>query len=162
WLNDEIVNTYLGDLVKHAQQKLGYTAADKKAGKAPPFHNYQSFWFQTAKKGVKGVLSWDNRARLNNGRLLECEAVFIPICEHHHWRLLIISGTRRRIEYFDSLHGNAEPFIRTAHEWVMASLGKLYKEEEWTIVRDHNSPRQQNGSDCGVFACMTALSTVQG
>ncbi|EKG16748.1 Peptidase C48 SUMO/Sentrin/Ubl1 [Macrophomina phaseolina MS6] len=163
WLNDEVVNYFIGELVKKACEKRGYTDQDKKAGKAPPYANILSqFWGTLSQKGVQAVRGWARAPKLDKGRLLECERVFIPICHSLHWRLVVISGTEKTIEYFDSLNGSAHPYANKVLEWVELVLGSAFDAQQWRIIQEQRSPRQSNGSDCGVFVLQNARAVVLG
>lgn len=165
WLNDSLINKYLEELTKKACEKEGYTESDKKAGKAPPYQFVLSNWWLTVTSdGVQKVLNWNRRSRLHEGRLLQVKALFIPICHGAHWRLVVVSGTERTINYFDSLAGSPAPFVAKAHEWVKATLGSAYNDAEWSVIvgGGQRSPRQSNSDDCGVFTLQNARAVALG
>lgn len=165
WLNDSLINKYLEELTKKACEKEGYTESDKKAGKAPPYQFVLSNWWLTVTSdGVQKVLNWNRRSRLHEGRLLQVKALFIPICHGAHWRLVVVSGTERTINYYDSLAGSPAPFVAKAHEWVKATLGSAYNGAEWSVIvgGGQRSPRQSNSDDCGVFTLQNARAVALG
>lgn len=164
WLNDEVVNKYLSDLVQKACEKRGFTEQDRKEGKAPPYSNIPSqFWESLTQRGPEGVRNWARRPKLDQGRLLSCERVLIPICHSYHWRLVVISGTEKTIEYFDSLpHGSSQPYTKGVLDWVKAVLGSAFDSQQWSIIEGQRSPRQSNGSDCGVFVLQNARAVLLG
>ncbi|KAK0659041.1 Ubiquitin-like-specific protease 1 [Lasiodiplodia hormozganensis] len=165
WLNDSLINKYLEELTKKACEKEGYTESDKKAGKAPPYQFVLSnWWVAVADKGIQKVLPWNRRSRLHEERLLQVKALFIPICHGAHWRLVVVSGTERTINYYDSLAGSPAPFVAKAHEWVKATLGSAYNDAEWSVIvgGGQRSPRQSNSDDCGVFTLQNARAVALG
>lgn len=152
WLNDEIVNAYMALILQRAK-------TDDPEGK---YHAFNSNFYQNfTTKGYDSVKRWASRAKINGANLLKLRHVFIPICKGNHWTLLVISPANREIEYFDSLGGSARKVTTVARDWLRAELGALYVDREWEIP-DSSSPRQNNGSDCGVFVCTTARLITAG
>ena len=173
WLNDEIVNGYIGAAVDRQLEKLGFDRK-KMGGQAPPMHAFNTNWYNTVStKGTQAVARWSKRAKLEGTKLLEVEQILFPINDGNHWTLLTISGTKRQIWYLDSLGGKGKGYVETARNWLKMELKEGYVEEEWKVVgsggdekkengRDWTSPRQDNGVDCGVFTCFNALAVVRG
>ncbi|GME62072.1 Peptidase C48 SUMO/Sentrin/Ubl1 [Neofusicoccum parvum] len=163
WLNDEIINCHLTDMVTKLKAINGYGAAEKRAGKAPPYHNMATqFWVNIRTKGVQSVLSWNRRSKLADGGLLSVERLFIPICDNNHWRLVVVSGTEKTVEYFDSLSMSPHPFVDRILDWVRETLGSAYDAQQWRISTGQKSPKQTNGSDCGVFTLLNARAVALG
>lgn len=156
WLNDEIVNEYLAALVARA-----VATSDQKPGTAPPLHAFSTHLYNTWKaKGFAGVARWFKRAKMEGSKLLAVGTIFVPINESSHWTLLIVSGTRQTVEYYDSLGGRGAKYADFALDLVRGNLGeKAFKREEWRVLHT-DSARQTNGMDCGVFVCMNALALV--
>ena len=173
WLNDEIVNGYIGAAVDRHLEKLGFDRK-KMGGQAPPMHAFNTNWYNTVStKGTQAVARWSKRAKLEGAKLLEVEQILFPINDGNHWTLLTISGTKRQIWYLDSLGGKGKNYVETAKSWLKMELKEGYVDEEWKVVgggggreeetgRDWTSPRQDNGVDCGVFTCFNALAVVRG
>ncbi|KAL1633760.1 hypothetical protein SLS56_002639 [Neofusicoccum ribis] len=163
WLNDEIINCHLTDMVTKLKAINGYGAAEKRAGKAPPYHNMATqFWVNIRTKGIQSVLSWNRRSKLADGGLLSVERLFIPICDNNHWRLVVVSGTKKTVEYFDSLSMSPHPFVDRILDWVRETLGSAYDAQQWRISTGQKSPKQTNGSDCGVFTLLNARAVALG
>ncbi|ORY16783.1 hypothetical protein BCR34DRAFT_556637 [Clohesyomyces aquaticus] len=165
WLNDNIVNEYLGVLVEEIKSKASYQ--HRRGGPAPPVHAFPSQWWVNVQDDVKKVERWASRKQLAGKQLLDAELILIPVCELHHWRLLAIKPSERTIEYLDSLEKAgrpstaAGPFITKVKEWLHMELGALYNEAEWQIL-PQRSQYQRNGSDCGVFTILNALALLRG
>ena len=159
WLNDQVINEYLGAVVSKKQKEDGY---EKRKGMTPKVHAFNSQFRTTFnQRGHAGVARWASRAEINGTKLLDVEQILIPTCNGVHWTLLAISGTKRTITHYDSLGGNGTEYLRMATEWLKGELGNAYKEEEWTtVVGDSN--RQQNSMDCGVFCAMNAHALAVG
>ena len=160
WLNDEIVNGYLDAISKASLEKTGYV---KTADAVPPCHAFSTHMYTTWKNkgGFSAVQKWWSRPKLNGLRLLNVDTVLIPINTGVHWVLIVISGTRKTIEFYDSLSGNPKEYTQFALDLVAGNLGKAFKKAEWTIV-NAQSVQQNNSKDCGVFVCMNSLALIKG
>lgn len=160
WLNDEIISACLQQVVEY-----GLQAANHKAGDTPKFYAFNTFFYTNLReKGAQSVRRWATRAKIGKENLLKVERVFIPVHSGAHWTLLVVSPVAHTIEYFDSLGGPARPYILNAKAWLREELGKLFKEEEWTVPTGSvgAGPQQSNSSDCGVFTCTNAKMVVLG
>lgn len=160
WLNDEIISACLQQVVEY-----GLEAANHKAGETPKFYAFNTFFYTNLReKGAQSVRRWATRAKIGKEKLLKVERVFIPVHSGAHWTLLVVSPIAHTIEYFDSLGGPARPYILNAKAWLREELGKLFKEEEWTVPTGSvgAGPQQTNSSDCGVFTCTNAKMVVLG
>ncbi|MCJ1256923.1 Smt3-specific protease [Lignoscripta atroalba] len=159
WLNDEIVAGYLQTVVDFALRKDGH-----KRGHIPKYHAFNTFFYSNLRdKGPDSIKRWAGRAKIGGKNLLQAEYVFIPVHEHNHWTLLVVSPVRKTIEYFDSLGGSPKPYIANTKAWLKQELGSgAWNEDEWTVSKQTRGPRQNNGMDCGVFASTTAKMVMLG
>lgn len=160
WLNDEIISACLQQVVEY-----GLQAANHKVGETPKYYAFNTFFYTNLReKGAQSVRRWATRAKIGKENLLKVERVFIPVHSGAHWTLLVVSPIAHTIEYFDSLGGPARPYIVNAKAWLREELGKLFKEEEWTVPTGSvgAGPQQSNNSDCGVFTCTNARMVVLG
>ncbi|KAI9728210.1 MAG: Alpha-1,3-mannosyltransferase-like protein [Chrysothrix sp. TS-e1954] len=158
WLNDEIVNTYLAAVVAKRLEAAGYS---KQSGKPPQYHAFSTFLWKTFQdRGFAGVERWFSRAKINGSRLLSVERILIPINTGVHWTLLSISGTKRTIEYYDSMGGD-RPIPKLFENFALAllegTLGDAFQPDEWQVPKTA-SQQQDNGQDCGVFVCINGLA----
>jgi hypothetical protein len=159
WLNDEIVNAYLNMVVSKALVDTGYTKA---ADDVPKYHAFNTNMYDNYKaKGYESVKRWPVRAKIGGKRLLEVEKCFVPVNENKHWTLLTISGTKRTVEYYDSLYNDPDKYAEFGMDFVRNVLGEDFKADEWKVI-DASSAQQANGLDCGVFVCMNALALALG
>lgn len=158
WLNDEIVNEYLSAMTSRALSRINYKP---NPDKAPPIHAFSTHLYNTWKqKGFTGVARWFKRAKMEGSKLLSVKTILVPINESSHWTLLIVSGTRKTVEYYDSLGGRGTKYANFALDFVKGNLGeKAFKPDDWKVLHTP-SARQTNGMDCGVFVCMNALALV--
>jgi sentrin-specific protease 1 len=158
WLNDEIINSYLGLLIHYLRQSNGNLGPNDR----PLFHSFNTFFYSTLReKGYQGVRRWANRAKIGGEGLLNVDTVFIPIHESSHWTLMVVRPVDRTIEYFDSLGSRGTRQVKTIREWLRGELGPKYSEKEWTVLNSVSS-YQDNGSDCGVFLLTNAKAIAIG
>lgn len=158
YLNDAIIEAYLLAIVDRGNRVAGH-----KRGEAPKMHAFNNFFYDNLKQhGPERVKRWASKAKIGGKDLLKAEWIFIPICESLHWTLFVVSGTRKTIEYFDSLNMNVMGRIDVVKRWLKSELGSGYVDDEWKIIEDlkfpgrGKGPHQNNGSDCGVFVITTA------
>ncbi|MCJ1403554.1 Smt3-specific protease [Xylographa trunciseda] len=160
WLNDNIIEGYLQLVVdsalKHAKHRRGTT---------PRYHAFTPFFIKNlADKGYTAVARWAKRAKIGGDDLLKVEYVIVPINPSNHWTVMVISPLHKTIEYFDSLssgEGTSNNNIELGKEWLRGELGLKFVEGEWT-TKVVAGPRQENMSDCGVFAVTTARTILFG
>ncbi|CRG83779.1 hypothetical protein PISL3812_01135 [Talaromyces islandicus] len=158
WLNDEIINGHLALTVDYLRGKANNTGRNVR----PKYYAFNSFFYSKLRDGgYKEVSRWARRAKIDGAHLLEVETVFVPVHQQSHWTLLVVSPANKTIEYFDSLGSRLVSFVDTIKEWLKGELGDRYDEEEWTVLRTP-SPKQNNGSDCGVFLLTTAKAVALG
>jgi len=158
YLNDAIIDAYLLAIVDRGNRIAGH-----KRGETPKMHAFSNFFYDNlSKKGPESVKRWASKAKIGGKDLLKAEWIFIPICESLHWTLFVVSGTRKTIEYFDSLNMHVMGRISVVKNWLKSELANGYKDEEWKVVEDPEfpgrgkGPHQNNGSDCGVFVITSA------
>ena len=158
WLNDDAVLAYLQAVVDYGLQRSGH-----KRGQTPSLHAFNTFFYNNLQsKGPDSIKRWAGKAKIGGKDLLKVEHVFIPV--NHggmHWTLLVVSPRYKRIEYFDSFHGDATEVLSNAKKWLKQELGDAFKESEWKSA-GKAGPRQTNGSDCGVFTVTTAKMIMLG
>lgn len=160
WLNDEIIAASIQQVVDY-----GLRISNHVAGKTPKYHAFNTFFYKNLRnKGAASIKRWATKAKIGGRALEEVERVFIPINQDKHWTLLVVSPVARTIEYFDSMGGPAEEFIRNAKLWLAMEMGARFHEGEWAVPTGTHGvgPRQTNGSDCGVFTCMNARMVALG
>lgn len=160
WLNDEIILASLQQVVEYGLRISGH-----QADQTPTHHVFNTFFYKNLRdKGAQSIKRWATKAKIGGKALEQVERVFIPVHQGAHWTLLVVSPMARTIEYFDSMGGRADSYIRNAKFWLEQEMGKAWKEEEWSVPTGTlgAGPRQTNGSDCGVFTCTTARMVVLG
>ncbi|KAI4652509.1 uncharacterized protein J4E79_008815 [Alternaria viburni] len=155
WLNDSIVNEYLSILIAAKKKEMGFT--HQRNGPAPPLHAFSSFWYQTA-----DTSRWTNRFQLKGKQYLDADLLLYPICDRGHWRLLAVYPRERTIEYFDSMGLDGQTYIDKLVKYLEQELGEYWVPSEWNKETGQRSEQQKNGSDCGVFTLLNALTLIRG
>ena len=94
------------------------------------------------------------------------EKIFFPInIFDTHWVLVIALMQERRILFRDALGNEGRKYVCAVFEYVMEEMQArkghvMSKEEqdEWVLEFEvpGDSPKQDNGFDCGMFVCMYA------
>ncbi|KAI9349582.1 hypothetical protein BDR26DRAFT_852393 [Obelidium mucronatum] len=148
WLNDEIINFYGQMLMERSQRNP--------RGEYPKIHFFNTFFYSTLQKsGYNSIKRWSKKFDI-----FALDMVIIPVHLGMHWCCSVINFRDKRIEYYDSLHGNNEELFRHYRDYLeKESLDKKkvpFNLEGWTNYCPKEVPGQLNGFDCGVFTCMYA------
>ncbi|KAM6356367.1 LOW QUALITY PROTEIN: sentrin-specific protease 2-like [Alca torda] len=147
WLNDEVVNFYMG-LVMARSKKEGY----------PSVHAFSSLFYEKlASGGYKAVGRLTRRVDV-----FKKELILVPINLSLHWALAVIDMRKKTVKYFDSLGQGGDEICETLLKYLQEASREKRKGglnvSEWTLhsMEPHEIPQQSNGSDCGVFTCQYA------
>ncbi|KAF8066180.1 ULP1A [Scenedesmus sp. PABB004] len=176
WLNDEVINAYLGllqerDTALRASPRKG--GADAAGGPpAPRCHFFSSFFLPKLAGphfngyAYKDVRRWTLPARLKAAGqasecVLRCDRLLLPVNENNtHWTAVMVDLPRRRIVALDSLHGRNTGVVAALRRWLADEAKDKLQEtwdtspSAWAEEYPGGIPRQANGYDCGVFALL--------
>ena len=102
--------------------------------------------------------------------LFSKDLVMFPInIGNMHWTAGIIDLKNKRVEYFDSMGtgGREEEVFDVVMDYLSAEWKDKghpgeFPTSEWTVRIDETAPKQDNGSDCGVFSCQTLEAASRG
>merc|ERR1711916_286275 len=156
WLNDEVINFYMGILQKRSNVR-------KRKANGELFFN--TFFFTTLSGGETNqynynkVRRWTKRKKID---IFGLDKVFVPInINDSHWTLDVIDIGKKKICYLDSYHNPYEKAFDCLQKYLfdehLDKKGECkndwlkFKHERWT-----NIPQQLNSYDCGVFVCKAA------
>uniref|UniRef100_A0A1I7TWM6 ULP_PROTEASE domain-containing protein n=1 Tax=Caenorhabditis tropicalis TaxID=1561998 RepID=A0A1I7TWM6_9PELO len=143
WLNDNIINFYL-------QLICDRSTLDTKFPKCYAFNTF--FYTNIVTKGYASVKRWTRKLDI-----FSYEIILIPVHLGMHWCMAVIDMVKQKIEFYDSLYdGNKEVLPALKNYLASESMDKKKTEfnfDGWMIRQMTNIPRQENGSDCGVFSC---------
>ncbi|ORY30691.1 cysteine proteinase [Rhizoclosmatium globosum] len=146
WLNDEVINFYGSMLMDRAQRH---------PDQYPKIHFFNTFFYTTlCQQGYDRVRRWTKKFDL-----FALDYVIIPVHLGMHWTCSTINFKKKRIEFYDSLHGSNR--VKDVYRKYLdaESLDKRKKPFDFTGWTDYcppDIPGQLNGYDCGVFTCMYA------
>ncbi|NWY58686.1 SENP2 protease, partial [Chionis minor] len=147
WLNDEVINFYLG-LVMERSKKEEYIAV----------HAFSTFFYdRLISGGYKAVQRWTR-----NVDLFKQDIILVPVHLRMHWTLAVIDMRKKTIKYFDSLGQKGDKINQALLQYLQEEYrGKRNMKldvSEWTLhsMGPQEIPQQLNGSDCGVFLCKFA------
>ncbi|KAJ3373635.1 SUMO1 sentrin specific peptidase 1 [Allomyces arbusculus] len=149
WLNDEIINAYGKLIMARAQSNTAL----------PKLHFFNSFFYPKIRDyGHKQVARWTKKFDL-----FAVDLVLFPVHLGNHWCLGCVNFRRKRIEYYDSLHGSTGPYFATVRKYLDTEYrakkgGAAFDFAGWDeyyplAPGDGQVPRQLNYYDCGVFTC---------
>ena len=88
--------------------------------------------------------------------------LFFPVnISNTHWCLAVVHVREKRIQYYDSMGGSGTEYLRALRRWVVDEMKDKKEKDvdpkEWLLQpTTSDTPRQANGSDCGVFSSMCA------
>ncbi|EFO98019.1 CRE-ULP-1 protein [Caenorhabditis remanei] len=146
WLNDNVINFYLQMIVDRCQKDQKY----------PKIYAFNSFFYTNiTTKGYASVKRWTRKIDV-----FSYDIILIPVHLGVHWCLAIIDMKEKKIQFYDSLYAGNTVVLPALKNYVASeSMDKKkvpFDFAGWTIEQMEDIPRQQNGSDCGVFTCQFA------
>lgn len=103
-----------------------------------------------------------NWSKKRGAKIIEMDKVLIPIhVSGNHWCLAVINFLQKRFEYYDSMGGRNESLLQHLRSYVkdeakLHSAQPDYDLSGWKNYTPKDIPTQENGYDCGVFACTFA------
>ncbi|KNC81056.1 hypothetical protein SARC_06598 [Sphaeroforma arctica JP610] len=145
WLNDSLVNMYMAMINDRA---------NRSGASVPRVHCFNSHFLPKLRHdGYEKMQRWTKRVDL-----FSMEYVIVPVHRGSHWTTAIINFVEKRFEYYDSLAGGGQDVQDLLRMYLddecMAKKGRTFPLEDWAdFTPVHLTPQQDNGSDCGVFAC---------
>ncbi|ORZ35380.1 hypothetical protein BCR44DRAFT_1499587 [Catenaria anguillulae PL171] len=108
WLNDEIVNTYGIMLAKRAAESASF------------------FYSRFRDEGYARIKSWTRGKKMLLGKT---DLLVFPIHGGAHWTVGCVNFKRKRIEYYDSLHGPDGGFFKRMRMYLSEEARDKLNEE---------------------------------
>ena len=159
WLNDNVVNAYMGAIKLESASEHGGENGPKRTLHV---HAFNSFFYELLSKKGRGydyarVRKWTRRIDI-----FALDKVLVPVHIDVHWTLAVLNMRKRRIEYYDSLGHDNQPCIDRLRRYLEDEHKDKKGEPladlaEWSKHVPANIPQQENGYDCGVFMLQYAL-----
>ncbi|GLD99130.1 hypothetical protein PINS_up007847 [Pythium insidiosum] len=154
WLNDEVINFWFQMLADRD------AALVKRGDLAKGSHFFNSFFYTKVSEGGYNFINvrrWTRKVDL-----FAMDKIFVPVnISNTHWCLAVIFMTDKRIQYYDSMDGSGqrclEVLLKYLHDEMEHKKKQAFDASDWRLVQSTpDTPQQENGSDCGVFACTFA------
>lgn len=149
WLNDEVINFYMNLLMERSQLK--------KENGYPSVHSMNTFFIpRLLQGGHQSVRRWTRKIDV-----FAYDIIPVPVhVGNVHWCMAIINLKEKYIKYYDSMGQSNKNVLDALQMYLQQeSIDKKQIEFDmtgWRIESVRDSPKQMNGSDCGVFSCITA------
>ncbi|GBG24855.1 Sentrin-specific protease [Hondaea fermentalgiana] len=168
WLNDEVINFFLATVQERVRCKrqlwYGRRAGDDDT-KILNTHFFTKLSNRrTDDPNERLTYSYENVRRWIKFELADYDRIVVPLHEGNHWRTAVIDLARKRIICYDSLL-QAQFGIRGLKflaRWVRDLYAEAYAQDlslsDWSLELAKTAPQQSNTVDCGVFACMFAVT----
>ncbi|EIW73147.1 hypothetical protein TREMEDRAFT_26586, partial [Tremella mesenterica DSM 1558] len=154
WLNDEIVNFY-GNMIMDRTEREGKRK----------IHYFNSYFYSKLQQGYeKSKLHKWTKKKVD---IFEKDLVLLVInIKGVHWTAAAINFERKRFEFYDSMNNLQRDIYANLREYVDCEhrnkKGTPFDFTGWTNAWNPDAPSQDNGSDCGVFACQTIEALARG
>ncbi|VDD90513.1 unnamed protein product [Enterobius vermicularis] len=146
WLNDEVINTYLGLVCERARQ-------DTTLPKVYAFTTF--FYTNLAQHGYNKVKRWTKKVDI-----FSYDILLVPVHLGAHWCLAVIDLKLKFIHYYDSLGGSNDHCLDLLKSYLneesIDKRKKSFEVTDWEFRNAVDIPLQMNGSDCGMFTCKFA------
>ncbi|KAK3264149.1 hypothetical protein CYMTET_27096 [Cymbomonas tetramitiformis] len=150
WLNDQVINFYLGLLQQRELRKNPVN---------PRFHFFSTFFYNklsSKQYNYQAVRKWTLPKKIGYN-ILNCEKLIVPVHQEKkkHWVMGVINIRQQRIEFYDSLSGVDKLCMRNLQSYILDEFADKGSEDlntqAWSQEVVHNNPHQTNAIDCGVF-----------
>jgi len=167
WLNDNIIDFYFkllqerDDIIYEHSVLIASTSSSSTVIAYRPSYFFNAFFVTCLTRN--GIYNYSDVSRwTRNIDIFSRDKGYWPLnFTNLHWALLVIFFQSKEIYYYDSLHMNGMRFITAFKRWLqdesMNKRGIPLNINEWRVFHNPtDTPRQENGSDCGVFVIMGA------
>jgi len=157
WLNDEIVNAYFL-LISELAYRECCSSNPGNDGQRIEIEVISSFCFT---RPVAERNKYFKRLRCQN--IFTLHMLMFPIHTPVHWILAVVNFRRKRIEMYDSFRGCHRKKLKELLAVLKGEATRLGEKVDFTMwaLVDGLSPKQENKSDCGMFACTTGVYLAQ-
>ncbi|XP_058054847.1 sentrin-specific protease-like [Anopheles bellator] len=147
WLNDEVINFYMELLRERSVVR----------SELPKVYTMNTFFLpRLMQNGYSGVRRWTRKVDI-----FAHDILVVPVHVNGvHWCMSIVDLRRKTIHYYDSMGSPNNPVLNALESYLCEESQDKRKtpfdKADLTKQNIRDCPRQQNGSDCGVFSCMFA------
>jgi sentrin-specific protease 1 len=150
WLNDNVINGYLSLIVERSQ------AGQDATPRLPKVWAPSTFFYSKLKDdGYPAVKRWTKPNKCPGG-IFSHDIMIVPVHLKMHWACGFLDFRKKTIELYDSLGISETIFFKIMRNYIVAEAADKKVAgvdiDEWTDVRGDACPKQNNGSDCGMFS----------
>lgn len=151
WLNDEVINFYMNLLIERG-----------KGENYPSVHAFNTFFFpKLLSNGYDSLKRWTKKVDI-----FAHDLILVPVHRGAHWCMAIIDMKEKIIRYYDSMDGRypqcADALLNYLQKESLDKKKQPFDTSGWQREHAEDIPQQNNGSDCGMFACMYAEYVSRG
>ena len=150
WINDKIVEMYMQMVAKRSVTNRTFRNLRK-----PMIHCMSTYFFlNLIQRGPNAVSRWTKDVDI-----FSFDVILIPIHLDMHWCVAIVDFRAPGVFYYDSMGGHNMPALSAILNYLRQEhLKKKGTELDLTTFAKEiaDCPQQQNGADCGIFACKVA------
>ena len=145
WLNDEVINFYMNLLIERG-----------KSDNYPSVYAFNTFFYpKLDQNGYDSLKRWTRKVDV-----FAHDFLLVPVHRGMHWCMAIIDMKEKVVRYYDSMNGRYQRCLDLLLTYLQKeSLDKkkqAFDTSGWEKEHAEDIPQQNNGSDCGMFACMYA------
>ena len=149
WINDKIVEMYMQMIAKRSQERT-YRNLHK-----PRIYCMSTYFFlNLIMRGYEALARWTKDVDI-----FSFDVILIPIHLEMHWCVAVVDFRCPGVFYYDSMSGHNMPALSAILNYLREEHLRK-KGEELNLSRFAKEivdcPQQENGADCGIFACKVA------
>ncbi|KAF9535540.1 hypothetical protein CPB83DRAFT_754429 [Crepidotus variabilis] len=153
WLNDEIINFYGAMILGRSEARKENPVKSNEKAPLDIFYLSSFFYEKLTKLGYEKarLAKWTKKVDI-----FSKDALLMPVNHNNsHWTAASINFRKKRIESYDSMYmfnRHVFPVLRRYLEQEhMEKKKKPFDFTGWIDWAPEDTPRQENGFDCGVF-----------
>ena len=150
WVNDNIIEFYMKMIADRSRQEIYRNL------RHPTVHAMSTYFFQNLMmRGPHALERWTRKEDI-----FDFDVILIPIHQEEHWCLAVVDFRSPGVFYYDSMGGHNMPALSLIMDYLKQEYARKRNAELdlKNYVKDvvEDCPKQENGADCGIFACKIA------
>ena len=150
WLNDNVIEFYM-KMIAERSMSDAYRREN-----FPKVYAMSTYFFQSLiQRGPNALERWTK-----NEDVFDYDLILVPIHQEEHWCLGVVDFRSPGVFYYDSMDGHNMPALSSILEYLKVEHLKKRKTEldvrQYVKEIVEDCPKQENGADCGIFACKAA------
>jgi len=149
WVNDNIIEVYMQMVAERSNTKTW-----RNLGRPRLYCMSTYFFISLIKRGHGAMQRWTKDVDI-----FSYDIILIPIHQEDHWCLATVDFRSPGVFYYDSMASHNMPALSAILGYLQSEhLSKKGSELNVTNFAKEivDCPQQENGADCGIFACKFA------